>query len=241
LDIFAPEINIEHTETADKSAIEAVKSVYSNKAQILMKGNLSTKELMKPALSKEYGLRTGKVLSHVALFEIPNQEKLYFLTDAGMIISPTIDEKVEIIKNAVKIAQAVGIQTPKVAALAAVESVNPAMGATVDAAALTLMQKRGQIKECLVDGPLAFDNAVSIKAASHKKIESEVAGNADILLVPSIETGNALYKSFVYFAGAKVAGIISGAKAPIVVTSRADAAEDKLYSLTLALISAKKY
>src|SRR5690625_326096 len=148
LDIFAPEISIEHTETADESALEAVKSVHSNKAQILMKGNLSTKELMKPALSKEYGLRTGKVLSHVALFEIPNQEKLYFLTDSGMIISPTIDEKVEIIKNAVKIAQAVGIQTPKVAVLAAVESVNPAMEATLDAAALTVMQKRGQIKEC---------------------------------------------------------------------------------------------
>ncbi|MFA1821591.1 bifunctional enoyl-CoA hydratase/phosphate acetyltransferase [Virgibacillus oceani] len=238
LDIHTPEISIKHTKTKEESAIAAVKSVYRGEAQILMKGNLSTKDLMKSALNKEYGLRTGKVLSHVALFEIPSQKKLYFLTDAGMIISPTIEEKAEIIKNAVQIAHAVGIELPKVAALAAVESVNPAMEATVDAAALTQMQKRGQITGCLVDGPLAFDNAVSLKAASHKGVHSEVAGKADILLVPSIETGNALYKSFVYFAGAKVAGIISGAKAPIIVTSRADAAEDKLYSITLALISA---
>jgi phosphate butyryltransferase len=241
LDITAPEIRIEHTETTEESAIAAVKSVHSNQAQILMKGNLSTKELMTPVLSKEYGLRTGKVLSHVALFEIPNQNKLYFLTDAAMNISPAMEEKAAIIKNAVKVAHSIGIDIPKVAAIAAVESVNTKMEATVDAAALTQMQKRGQITGCLVDGPLAFDNAISKKAASHKGIHSDVAGAADILLAPSIETGNALYKSFVYFADAKVAGMISGAKAPIIVTSRSDSAEDKVYSLTLALISAKNF
>ncbi|WP_164218104.1 phosphate butyryltransferase [Virgibacillus sp. YIM 98842] len=241
LDITSPKIRIEHTESVEESAIGAVKAVHSNQAEILMKGNLSTKELMKPVLNQQYGLRTGKVLSHVALFEIPNQHKLYFLTDAAMNISPTMEEKAAIIKNAVKTAHSIGIDVPKVAVIAAVESVNTKMEATVDAAALTQMQKRGQLSRCLVDGPLAFDIAISKKAADHKGIHSDVAGSADILLVPSIETGNALYKSFVYFARAKVAGIISGAKAPIIVTSRADAAEDKLYSLTLALISARKY
>src|SRR5690625_13317 len=197
LDITAPEIRIEHVDTIKESAIAAVKAVHNNQAQILMKGNLSTQELMKSVLNREYGLRTGKVLSHVALFEIPNQNKLYFLTDAAMNISPTMEEKAEIIKNAVKIAHSIDIDIPKVAVIAAVESVNMKMDATVDAAALTQMQKRGQITRCLVDGPLAFDNAISKKAASHKGIHSDVAGSADILLVPSLETGNALYKSFV--------------------------------------------
>lgn len=239
LDLSLSEIRIEHTDTAEESAIAAVKAVHSSQADILMKGNLSTKDLMIPILNKEYGLRTGNILSHVALFEIPNQDKLYFLTDAAMNLFPTMEEKAAIIKNAVKAAHSIDIDMPKVAAIAAVESVNPKMEATVDAAALTQMQQRGQITGCLVDGPLGFDNAVSIQAAKHKGIHSKVAGSADILLVPSIETGNALYKSFVYFANAKVAGILSGAKAPIVITSRADSAEDKIYSLTLALISAK--
>jgi phosphate butyryltransferase len=241
LDLTASEIRIEHTKTTEESAAAAVKAVNSNRADILMKGNLATKDLIKPVLSREYGLRTGEVLSHVAVFEIPNQSRLVFLTDAAMIISPTIEEKAAIIKNAVQVAQGVGINIPKVAVLASVETVNTKMEATLDAAALTQMQKRGQITGCLVDGPLAFDIAVSEQAANHKRIDSDVAGAADILLVPSIDTGNALYKSFVYFAGAKVAGIISGAKAPIIVTSRADAAEDKLNSLILGLASAKKF
>ncbi|UOQ42576.1 phosphate butyryltransferase [Halobacillus salinarum] len=223
----------------EESAEEAVKAVHMNEAQVVMKGHIDTKTLLKAVLHKEYGLRAGGVLSHVALFEIPNQDRLLFLTDAGMNIAPTLDEKVQIINNAVHVANQAGWSQPKVAVLAAVEVVNPSMEATTDAAVLTQMNKRGQIKNCLVDGPLAFDNAVDLRAAREKGIHSEVAGQADILVVPTIEAANALYKSFMYFANAKVAAVISGAKAPIVLTSRADTAASKVYSLALALNSNK--
>ncbi|ASN05320.1 phosphate butyryltransferase [Virgibacillus necropolis] len=239
LDLSSPKITVVSEDSNPASA--AVKAVHDKEADILMKGNVSTKDLLKSVLNKEYGLRSGKVLSHVALFEIPNQDRLLFLTDAGMNIAPTLMEKVEIINNAVKIAQAIGIDCPKVAALAAVEVVNPAMQATVDAAMLTQMQNRNQIHNCIIDGPLAFDNAVSKQAAEHKNIQSKVAGLTDIIAVPTIEVGNALYKSFMYFANAKVAAVVSGASAPIVLTSRADSAESKLYSLSLALVSSKKF
>ena len=154
-----------------------------------------------------------------------------------MNIEPDLTQKVEIVKNAVSIARGVGIESPKVAALAAVEVVNPSMQATLDAAALTQMNTRDQITNCVIDGPLALDNAISIEAATHKGIKSEVAGRADILLVPSIEVGNALYKSLVYFSNAKVGGVIAGARAPIVLTSRADSAKSKVYSIALAVSS----
>ncbi|WJE14330.1 phosphate butyryltransferase [Halobacillus sp. ACCC02827] len=218
-----------------ESAGAAVKAVHDGEAHVLMKGNIDTKTLLKAVLNKEYGLRKGSVLSHVALFEIPGRDKLIFLTDAAMNITPSLEEKVQIIQNAVETARRAGWEMPKVAPLAAVEVVNPAMPATRDAAVLSQMNRRGQIKDCLVDGPLAFDNAVDEKAARQKGIHSEVAGKADILVVPTIEVANALYKSFMYFAGAKVAGVISGAKAPIVLTSRADDAQSKIYSLALAL------
>jgi phosphate butyryltransferase len=157
-----------------------------------------------------------------------------------MNISPDLSQKAQIINNTVTIAKKIGIENPKVAPIAAVEVVNPAMPATIDAAALTVMNRRGQISGCIVDGPLALDNAISELAAEHKGIHSEVAGNADILLVPTIEVGNALYKSLVYFANAKVGAVIAGAKVPIVLTSRADSAESKLYSLALALCSTEK-
>ncbi len=229
--------SIVHTETVQEAAQKAVQSVHYKKAQVLMKGNVPTSVLLKEVLHKEYGLRTGRILSHVALFEVPNQDRFIFVTDAAMNIEPGIKEKAQIIQNAVHVAKKVGVHVPKVAALAAVEVVNPSMQATVDAALLTQMQKRGQITDCIVDGPLAFDNAVSSKAALDKGIESEVAGNADILLVPEIEVGNALYKSFIYFANAKVAAVVSGASAPIVLTSRADSHESKLYSLILSLLT----
>ncbi|WP_079479782.1 phosphate butyryltransferase [Halobacillus salinus] len=224
---------------ASQSAQEAVKAVHENKAHVVMKGNLDTKSLLKAVLDKQYGLRGKGVLSHVALFEVPSQDRLIFLTDSAMNIAPTLEEKVHILNNAVDVARQAGWSEPKVAPIAAVEVVNPSMPATQDAALLTQMNRRGQIKYCLVDGPLAFDNAVNRKAAEQKGINSEVAGNADILLVPTIEVANALYKSFMYFAGAKVAAVISGAKAPIVLTSRADTAESKVYSLALALQSSK--
>ncbi|WHY75994.1 phosphate butyryltransferase [Neobacillus sp. WH10] len=218
----------------------AVKAVSNKEANVLMKGNIPTNLLLKAVLNKEYGLRTGNVLSHAAFFEIPGYNHFTIVTDAAMNIAPDLEQKAQIIKNAVSLAKSVGIDTPKVAPIAAVEVVNPAMQATVDAAALTMMNKRGQIPGCIVDGPLGLDNAVSALAAEHKGISSEVAGKADILLVPTIEVGNVLYKSLIYFAKAKVGAVIAGAKAPIVLTSRADSAESKLYSLALALCCIKK-
>lgn len=234
LDLSLPQIQIMDT-VSSKTASEAVKAIRSGRANILMKGNISTKTILQEVLNKESGLRTSNVLSHVALFEIPSQGRLIFLTDAAMNIQPTLQQKVDIIHNAVQVAQKIGVKIPKVAALASVEVVNESMPATLDAALLAQMAYRGQITGCEVDGPLAFDVAVSNKATEHKNITSNVAGKADILLVPNIEVGNALYKSFIYFANAKVASIISGAKAPIVLTSRSDSAESKMYSLLLAL------
>jgi phosphate butyryltransferase len=231
-------IKIISAPSKDTSAEQAVKAVRLNEADVLMKGNVPTAVLLKAVLNKEFGLRTGHVLSHVAAFEIPDYNRLIFVTDAAMNIAPDLNQKVQIVKNAVNVARSLGIECPKVAPLAAVEVVNPDMQATLDAAVLTQMNARGQIQNCQIDGPLALDNAVSAFAAEHKGIVSEVAGQADILLVPTIEVGNVLYKSLIYFANAKVGAVIAGAKAPIVLTSRADSAESKLYSLAVAVCSA---
>ncbi|MDA2231633.1 phosphate butyryltransferase [Bacillus cereus] len=235
----------EHVEViAAMSSAEAaelsVKAVKNGEADVLMKGNIPTANILKAVLNKEWGLRKGSVLSHVAAFEVQNYDRLIFVTDAAMNIAPDVTQKAAIIQNTVEVAQAIGIDLPKVAPIAAVEVVNPAMQATIDAAMLTQMNRRGQIKDCIVDGPLALDNAVSQIAAEHKGIVSDVAGKADILLVPTIEAGNVLYKSLVYFADAKVGAMIAGAKAPIVLTSRADSAETKVYSLALAVATASK-
>lgn len=235
----------EHVEViAAMSSAEAaelsVKAVRNGEADVLMKGNIPTANILKAVLNKEWGLRKGSVLSHVAAFEVPNYDRLIFVTDAAMNIAPDVTQKAAIIQNTVEVARAIGTDLPKVAPIAAVEVVNPAMQATIDAAMLTQMNRRGQIKDCIVDGPLALDNAVSQIAAEHKGIVSDVAGKADILLVPTIEAGNVLYKSLVYFADAKVGAMIAGAKAPIVLTSRADSAETKVYSLALAVATASK-
>ncbi|MCL6616222.1 MAG: phosphate butyryltransferase [Anoxybacillus ayderensis] len=233
-------IRIVHASTKEEAAHMAVKAVHGKEASVLMKGNVPTATILKAVLNKEYGLRTGRVLSHVALFDVPHYGRPILVTDAAMNIAPDLQQKTEIIMNAVQVAKAIGIHTPKVAPLAAVEVVNPAMPATIDAAALSLMNQRGQLKDCIVDGPLALDNAISVESAQHKGIQSSVAGHADILVVPNIETGNVLYKSLVYFARAQVGAIIAGAKAPIVLTSRADSAESKLYSLALAICATNK-
>lgn len=231
-------IHIIHTSSSASAAENAVKAIKLNEANVLMKGNVPTATILKAVLNKEYGLRTGNVLSHVAVFEIPGFDRYTIITDAAMNIAPDLEQKAQIAKNAVEIARGIGIEMPRIAPIAAVEVINPAMQATLDAAALTVMNKRGQLANCIVDGPLALDNAVSLIAAEHKGINSDVAGRADILLVPTIEVGNALYKSLIYFANAKVGAVIAGAKAPIVLTSRADSAESKLYSLALAICSA---
>ena len=230
-------VKIVDTKDEKDSARLAVQSVSDGSADVLMKGLVSTSVILKEVLNKEYGLRTGSVLSHVAAFQIQGFDRLIFVTDAAMNIAPDLKQKVEIINNAVFLASRLGISIPKVAAISAVETVNPNMAATIDAALLAQMNTRGQIKNCVVDGPLALDNAISMQAANLKGLKGEVAGKADIIMVPTIEVGNALYKSLVYFAKAKVGGVIAGAKAPIVLTSRADSAESKLYSLALAVRS----
>jgi len=231
---------IRHAESDQDAASEAVKSVSSGQAHVLMKGNLPTAVILKAVLNDEYGLRTGKVLSHIAAFEVPNYDRLLFVTDAAMNIAPDLPAKAQIIRNAVATAHACGVERPIVAPLAAVETVNPAMVPTTDAASLVVMNQRGQIDGCIIDGPLALDNAVSLEAAKQKGLTGDTAGKADILLVPNIEAGNILYKSLMYFANAKVGAIIQGASAPIVLTSRADSAESKLYSLALAILSSSK-
>ena len=230
-------IRIHHTVDAAHAALESVKAVSNGQAHVLMKGNLPTSVILKAVLNREYGLRTGKVLSHVAAFEVTGYDRLLFVTDAAMNVAPDLETKAQIIRNAVATAQACGVARPIVAPLAAIETINPAMVPTTDAAALVMMNKRGQINDCVIDGPLALDNAVSIEAAAQKGLTGETAGKADILLVPNIEAGNILYKSLMYFANAKVGAIIQGATAPIVLTSRADTAESKLYSLALAILA----
>lgn len=220
----------------------AVKHVSSGKSDFIMKGLIDTSILLKQVLNKEYGLRTDSLLSHVMVYEIPTYHKLIFLSDGGMNLYPTLEEKVKIGKNAVKVAKALGIETVKVAVLAAKEKVNPKMIATVDADAMKKMYEDGQFEQgVIIDGPLALDLAVSKEAAEIKGYKSEVAGDADILLVPNIETGNGIGKSLTYFAKGDSAGIIMGAKAPVVLVSRADTHEAKLYSIALgSLIAANQ-
>lgn len=218
-----------------QSARIAVNMINRGEAEVLMKGYLHTSELLRVVLDKEKGLRTKNVLSHIGIFEIDSYPKLLMVTDAGINISPDLKHKAEIIQNAVDVAIKLGIQKPKVAVLSAVEVVNPAMQSTVDAAALSKMAQRGQITNCIVDGPLAMDNAINLEAAQHKNIESDVVGDADILVVPNIEAGNILVKSLVFLYKARTCSILTGAKVPMVVTSRADDSISKYYSIILAL------
>jgi len=218
----------------EQAAATAVKLVRDKEGDILMKGNLPTSTLLKAVLNKEWGLRSGDVLSHLALFEVPTYHKIIGLTDAAMNIAPDFQGKAAIINNAVGYMRLLGLEKPKVAILGAVETVNEAMPITIEAAALTKMADRGQLKNCIVDGPLAFDNAVSKHSAAHKGIVSQVAGDADLLVCGNIEAANMLYKAFIYFANAQCAAVIVGAKAPIVLTSRADSDETKLNSIALA-------
>lgn len=212
----------------------AVKMLSSKQADILMKGKVGTSILLKSVLNKEYGLRTGNLLSHIALFEVETYHKLIAVTDVAMNIAPNLKDKIAIVNNSVSFLHKLGYQNPKVAVLGAVEMVNENMEATLDAALLSKMNQREQIKNCIIDGPLAFDNAVSIESARHKGIKSEVAGDTDLLLMPDIEVGNVLYKSLVFFAKAKVASVILGALVPIVLTSRSDSEQAKYDSILLA-------
>lgn len=233
-------VNYEIVDVKDliQSARTAVSLVSSDRADFVMKGMIGTADLLRAILDKEIGLRTNNLLSHVMVYSVPSYHKLLFLTDGGMVTYPDLKQKVQIVQNAVEVAKAMGVSPIKVAPLCAVEVVNPDMQSTVDAAILTKMNSRGQIKDCIIDGPLALDNAISAEAAEHKGITSPVAGDVDILLVPNIESGNLLGKSLTYFGNAKSAGVIMGAKCPVVLVSRADTHESKLYSIALGSVVA---
>ena len=217
----------------------SVRMVHDKKADVLMKGKVGTSAMLRAVLNKEFGLRIGNLLSHFAYFEVETYHKLIAVTDVAMNIAPNLTEKISILNNSVRVLNNLGIQTPKVAVLGAVEKVNTEMDATLDAALLSKMNQRDQILNCIVDGPLAFDNAVSVESAKHKEIKSEVAGDTDLLLMPDIEVGNVLYKSLVFFAKAKVASMIVGASVPIVLTSRSDSEQAKFDSILLAAVAAK--
>jgi phosphate butyryltransferase len=218
----------------------AVKLVSSGEANLLMKGLVDSSILLKAVLNKDWGLRGERIFSHVFVACIPGYNRLFLVSDAAMNIAPDLTMKKQIIENCLPIASALGIENPKVAVVCAVEKVNPKMPATLDAKELSDMQKRGEIQGCTVDGPFGFDNAVSELAAHHKGMTNPNAGKADILIMPTIEAGNILYKSITYFAKGSVACMISGARAPIVLTSRADTDNDKLNSIALACLMAGK-
>ena len=222
-----------------KAALKAVKLVHDGKADMYMKGLISTKDFLRSVLDKEVGLRTGRVLTHVGVFEVKGIDQLLFLTDQAFIMYPTLEEKVKIIENAIDIANACGIQNPKVAPLAAVEVVNPKMPETVDAAELTKMNHEGKIKGCVIDGPLSLDMAISKEACSHKKgLNRKITGDADILLFPDIHTGNVAYKMLVHTSLFLNGAILSGTSAPVILTSRSDSVATKVNSIALASVLA---
>lgn len=231
--------NVEIIDEKDGSSAckKAVSLVSSGHAQIVMKGLIDTSIILKAVLDREIGLRTGNILSHAAVFSADTYHKLFIVTDAAMSIAPNANEKRQIIENAVDLSRALGTEIPKVAVICAKEKVNPKMQATLDAAELVQMQADGKMKGCIVEGPYALDNAISKEAAELKGIKGKVAGDADILLMPNIEAGNVLYKALTYLANVDNAGIILGAKAPVVLTSRADSDKAKLNSIALSIVA----
>ncbi len=223
-------------ETESQAAAAAVAMCRAGNAQALMKGSLHTDELLKPAMARDTGLRTSRRVSHVFIMDTPAYARTLLITDAAINITPELEDKVDIVQNAIDLAHALGIPEPKVALLSAVETVNPKIASTLDAAALCKMADRGQITGGILDGPLAFDTAVSQKAASIKKLVSPVTGQADILVVPDLESGNMLAKQLEYLGGAQLAGIVLGARVPTILTSRADSAETRLTSCAVAVL-----
>jgi phosphate butyryltransferase len=227
-----------HQSLPREAAWQVMKLVSEGRADIAMKGRVETSDFLRAALSKELGLRTGKLFTHVAAFEIPGFDRLIFISDAGVVVAPDLQQKVEIVQNAINVAHALGIALPRVAVLAATETVNPKIPTTLDAANLSKMADRRQIQGGLVDGPLALDNAISPESARIKGIKSEVAGFADILIAPDIEAGNVLAKAITYFAQGKMAGVVVGARCPLILPSRSDTREAKLVSLALGVMLA---
>lgn len=228
--------HIVHVPDPYEASTQATLAVREGRCDILMKGQIHTDDFLRALLDKEKGLRMGVAMSHVFVIEMSSQKRLIFVTDGAMNIAPDLVRKAEIILNAVYLTNAFGLEIPRVAALAAVELVNPAMPATIDAAALAKMCDRKQFPGCIIDGPFGLDNAISATAAKIKGIVSPVAGNADILLVPDIESGNMLVKCFSHMCGGRTAGVLVGASSPVVLTSRADSIEDKFLSIAVAVL-----
>jgi len=239
----AKNIDLGNTEIVDvagsqASAARAVALVREGKAELLMKGSLHSDEILAAVIARETGLRTGRRLSHVFLMDVPTYHKVLLVTDAAINIAPTLEDKADICQNAIDLARTFGVEKPKVAILAAVETVNSKMPATLDAAALCKMAERGQIKGGLLDGPLAFDNAISRDAARMKGITSEVAGDPDILLAPDLEAGNMMAKQLSFLANADSAGMVLGARVPVILTSRADSLRSRIASCAVAVLAA---
>lgn len=219
------------------AAAKAVELVREGKAELLMKGSLHTDELMAAVVSREGGMRTGRRISHAFIMDVPTYHKVLIITDAAINIAPTLEDKVDICQNAIDLATALGREWPYVAILAAVETVTSKMPATIDAAALCKMAERGQIKGGILEGPLAFDNAISTQAAKTKGIHSDVSGHADILLAPDLEAGNILAKQLTYLANADSAGLVLGARVPIILTSRADSVRSRIASCAVGMLA----
>jgi len=220
------------------AAAQAVALVREGRAELLMKGSLHTDELLGAVVARDSGLRTGRRISHVFIMDVPTYHKVLIVTDAAINIAPSLEDKADICQNAIDLARSLGLKQPKVAILAAVETVNSKMPATLDAAALCKMAERGQVKGALLDGPLAFDNAISKEAARTKGIQSEVAGDPDILLAPDLEAGNILAKLLSFLARADSAGVVLGARVPIILTSRADSVRARIASCAVAMLAA---
>ncbi|MBE6065027.1 phosphate butyryltransferase [Clostridium cochlearium] len=233
------EFEIIHEPNMKKAALKAAELVSTGKADMLMKGLVDTANFLRAVLNKEVGLRTGKLMSHVAVFETDKFDRLLILTDVAFNMYPDLKEKAQMIENAAAVAHSMGNECPKVAAVCAVEVVNPNMPETIDASLLAKMSDRGQIKGCIVDGPFALDNALSEEAAKHKKVTGPVAGKADILVLPDIQAGNIMYKTLTYTTDAKNGCLLVGTSAPVVLTSRNDSHETKMYSIALAALVAE--
>ena len=231
-------LEIVDAENSIESAKKAVELVKEGRAEVLMKGSLHSDELLSAIVSREGGLRTGRRISHVFVMDVPTYHKVLIVTDAAINIAPTLEDKVDICQNAIDLAISLGLERPKVAILAAVEVVNSKMPATLDAAALCKMAERGQIKGGILDGPLAFDNAISKQAAQTKGIQSQVAGDPDILLAPDLEAGNILAKQLSFLANADSAGMVLGARVPVILTSRADSVRSRIASCAVAKLVA---
>jgi phosphotransacetylase len=228
-------VDVPHSHAAAAKAVELIRE---GKAEILMKGSLHTDELMGAVVSREGGLRTSRRISHVFVMDVPTYHKVLLVTDGAINIAPALEDKVDICQNAIDLAISLGLEKPKVAILAAVETVTSKMPATIDAAALCKMAERGQIKGGILDGPLAFDNAISKQAAETKGIKSAVAGDPDILLAPDLESGNILAKQLTFLANADSAGMVLGARVPIILTSRADSVRSRIASCGVAKLVA---